>query len=265
MAKVEAVGGFFPLDDQGHIVNPTRRNHITAVWHPVLAAILETYHKHFDAKLKSLWIRGSLARGLVKPNWSDLDIFGLIEQAPSVRWATLEILPQEEKKLRRLLPIGFDRVPLEMMYSTFNSSVLAEMPKIGMMIKTQSLCWWGNDISHQLPSYQPGMAVMLNYRWLAEDWNTVRGKTTTSRTSYQSFIKTVVRTAFELVMQRLGKYTTDLYWCAEAFAQYYPKEGITLKKILNLYDQPLKEKYQLTALLEEITPWMISESKRQIS
>lgn len=265
MAKVEAVGGFFPLDDQGNIINPTGRNNITAVWHPILYAILETYQNHFHAQLKSLWIRGSLARGLVTPSWSDLDIFGLIEKDRPVRWAALEVPSRDEKKLRSLLPIGFERVPLEMMYSTFNSSVHEEMPRIGMMIKTQSLCWWGKDISHRLPNFRPGKAVMSNYRWLAADWNRVQGKDSVSPISYQSFIKTVVRTAFELVMERLGKYTTDLYWCTEAFAQYYPKEGITLKKILNLYDQPLKEKYQLTALLEEITPWMISESKRQIS
>lgn len=265
MAKVEAVGGFFPLDVQGNIINPTECDLIPTAWLPVLSAILEIYKNHFDTQLQSFWIRGSLARGLVKPGWSDVDVFGLIQSDPPVRWTRLEISLVEEKKLRKLLPAGFEQVPLEMMYSTFCSSVLDQMPKVGMIVKTQSLCWWGKNISDSLPPYQVGTMMMLNYRWLAEDWDVLQKTRDTKRTTYQSFIKTLVRTAFELVMNRLGKYTPDLYWCAEAFAQYYPKEGITLKKILNLYDQPLKEKYQLTALLEEITPWMISESNRQIS
>ncbi|MBX2875111.1 MAG: hypothetical protein KTR30_23510 [Saprospiraceae bacterium] len=265
MAKVEAIGGFFPLDAQGNIINPTGRNLIPPAWYSALSACLQFYQDYFGNALQSMWIRGSLARGQAKEAWSDLDLFGLIESEVQVRWSSFSLSLSKEKKLRRLLPLGFEQVPLEMMYSTFNSSVLREMPKIGMLVKTQSLCWWGEDIRDRLPNYQPGPAMMLNYRWLESDWESLQASKIPCRISYQSFIKTLVRTAFELVMNRLGKYTTDLYWCAEAFTQYYPQKGITLKKILNLYVQPLKEKYQLTALLEEITPWMISESKRQIS
>lgn len=265
MAKVEAVGGFFPLDAQGNIINPTRRNLIPSSWHAPLSAVLQTYQDHFGKNLQSLWIRGSLARGLTQKAWSDLDVFGLTKSDTTRRWATLHIGKSEEKKLRGLLPIGFERVPLEMMYSTFNLSVIDQMPKIGMLIKTQSLCWWGKDLSPNLPDYRPGKMMMLHYRWLAADWGGLQEAKRPKQTDYQSFIKTLIRSGFELVMERLGKYTPDLYWCVQAFSQYYPQKALTLKKILNLYVQPLKEKYQLTTLLEEITPWMISESKRQIS
>lgn len=264
MAKVEAIGGFFPLDAQGNILNPTSRDLIPIPWHAALSAILATYQDHFGKNLQSLWVRGSLARGLANADWSDLDVFGLIQATDSVRWASISLSLRKEKKLRELLPIGFRQVPLEMMYSTFNLNEIGQMPKIGMLIKTQSLCWWGNDISPRLPNYRPGTSMMLHHRWLAADWEELAGARACGESTYQSFIKTLIRTAFELVMERSGKYTPDLYWCVEAFAQYYPKKAITLKKILNLYVQPLKEKYQLTALLEEITPWIISESKRQI-
>lgn len=265
MAKVEAIGGFFPLDAQGNIINPTSRDLIPSSWHATLSAILQIYQEHFGDKLRSLWIRGSLARGLVQAAWSDLDVFGLIQSNTPKRWTALSPKFEEEKKLRRLLPIGFKQVSLEMMYSTFNLSVVKEMPRVGMLVKTQSLCWWGEDLRPGLPKYRPGKMMMLNYRWLAEDWENLQSVEKVSQSDYQSFMKTLIRTAFELVMERLGKYTPDLYWCVEAFSQYYPEKVLTLKKILNLYVQPLKEKYQLTALLEEITPWMISESKRQIS
>ncbi len=265
MAKVEAVGGFFPLDAQGNIINPTGCHLIPAAWHPLLSAIVAVYQKHYGIALQSLWIRGSLARGLMSANWSDVDVFGLIQQGREVRWSNLPLSPIEEKELRKLLPAGYEQVPLEMMYSTFCSSLLNQMPKIAMILKTQSVCWWGDDISSRLPNYRPGTAMMLNHRWLAVDWDALQRNTGACQTTYQSFIKTLLRTAFELVINRLGKYTPDLYWCVEAFMQYYPKKGATLKKILNLYVQPLKEKYQLTALLEEITPWMISESQRQIT
>ena len=265
MAKVEAIGGFFPLDIQGNIINPTRRELIPISWHATLLAILQIYQAHFGGNLQSLWIRGSLARGLARVAWSDLDVFGLIKADTPIRWSSLPLSDEEEKKLRELLPIGFQQVPLEMMYSTFNLSVVDQMPRIGMLLKTQSLCWWGEDLNPDLPKYRPGKAMMLHHRWLAEDWEGFQSSKELHQADYQGFIKTLIRTAFELVMERLGKYTPDLYWCVQAFTQYYPVKALTLKKILNLYVQPLKEKYQLTALLEEITPWMISESKRQIS
>ena len=56
-----------------------------------------------------------------------------------------------------------------------------------------------------------------------------------------------------------------MFWAVESFAQYYPQKPVQMKKILNLYVQPLDKKQQLTTLLEEVTPWILSESKRLTS
>ena len=212
-----------------------------------------------------MWIRGSLPRGCMRVGWSDIDLFALVQGETAVRWEALILPANQEKQIRKLLPVGYQEVQWEMMYSTFTEYDVAAMPQIAMIIQTQSLCWWGTDISPYLPRYQAGREMSLNHRWLAMDWQAFQAGSYSSTAEVRSFLKTLIRTAFELVMGRVGKYTPDLYWCVKSFSQYYPAKGSTLKKILNLYDQPLKEKYQLTALLEEITPWILSESKQQIS
>lgn len=265
MIEVEAIGGFFPLDAQGYVINPTDELLIPVSWRPVLHTFYAIYQQHFGLGLRSMWVRGSLARGAMQAGWSDVDVFALVNQDTAVRWKRLILTTEEQKQLSKLLPPGFEQVQWEMMYSTFNVYEMAAMPKMAMLIQTQSLCWWGEDIRDQLPRYRPGKAMALNYRWLAADWELYQREVYTTKEDRQGFLKTLIRTAFELVMARAGKYTPDLYWCVDSFAQYYPKRGMTLKKILNLYGQPLKEEYQLTALLEEITPWILSESKRQLS
>lgn len=265
MAKVEAIGGFFPMDEQGNIINPADRRLVSDVWHPVLNAFLQIYQTHFGTALKSMWIRGSLARGQVKADWSDIDVFALIDSDDSCRWEAMTLSRDQENYARQLLPEGFKSVQWEMMYSNFNEYKVNEMPRIAMLIKTQSLCWWGQDLESKLPLYQPGPDLLLNHRWLSADWTALQGKEDGTIHDYQGFLKTLIRTAFELVMAKVGRYTPDLYWCVQSFAQYYPQRGATLKKILNLYDQPLNGKHRLTTLLEEITPWIISESKRQFS
>lgn len=83
--------------------------------------------------------------------------------------------------------------------------------------------------------------------------------------TFRSYLKTLIRTAFELVMEGREKFTPDLFLAVESFAQYYPQKSVQMKKILNLYIQPLDKKQQLTTLLEEITPWILSESKHLAS
>lgn len=265
MVEVEAIGGFFPLDAQGYVINPTDEHLIPTSWHPLLHQFLHVYQYHFGKNLNSMWVRGSLARGYLRATWSDVDVFALVSQQRPQRWKELIPPAEQQKQLKKLLPPGFEQVQWEMMYSSFDKYEVAVMPKLAMLIQTQSLCWWGEDIRAELPQYKPGKAMALHYRWLSTDWEEFQGTTHHNSATIQSFLKSLIRTAFELVMLRLGKFTPDLYWCVDGFSQYYPEKGLTMKKILNLYDQPLKEKYQLSLLLEEITPWILGESKRQLS
>ena len=99
----------------------------------------------------------------------------------------------------------------------------------------------------------------------ASDWSFLQQMKTPNVWAYRTYIKTLIRTAFELVMEDFRKFTPDLFWAVESFAQYYPQKSAQMKKILNLYVHPLDKKQQLTTLLEEITPWILSESKRLTS
>lgn len=265
MKDGEQKGGFFPMDDQGYVVNPTSIDLIPTYWHPLLNALRDYYQEQFEQDFRSMWIRGSLARGLFWDGWSDLDTFALISSHRHLRWEPCKPAEQVMQKWAALFPQGYAICPIEMMCSSFDKDFQVEMPRISMLIKTQSVCWWGNDLSADLAPVKPGPAMFLSHRWLASDWSSLQQMKTPNVMAYRTYIKTLIRTAFELVMEDLGKFTPDLFWAVESFAQYYPQKSAQMKKILNLYIQPLDKKQQLTTLLEEITPWILSESKRLTS
>ncbi len=258
-------GGFFPMDDLGYIINPTSIDLIPTYWHPLLNALKDYYQEQFGNDFRSMWIRGSLARGLFRKGLSDLDTFALVTGASRLRWEICRPTRKEVQNWKTLFPAGYPICPVELMYSTFDKDTQVEMPKISMLIKTQSTCWWGDDISADLAPVKPGPGMFLSHKWLASDWASLQQMKSPNVMAYRTYIKTLIRTAFELVMEELGKFTPDLFWAVESFAQYYPQKSAQMKKILNLYIQPLDKKQQLTTLLEEITPWILSESKRLTS
>jgi len=258
-------GGFFPMDDQGYIINPTNLAFIPTHWQPLLNALKDYYQEQFGPHFRSMWIRGSLARGLFWDGLSDLDTFALISGDPHLRWEPCRPAKLVVQKWTALFPQGYTICPIEMMYSSFDKDDQVEMPRISMLIKTQSVCWWGDDVSADLAPIKPGPGMCLHYRWLASDWLFLQQMKTPDARTYRTYIKALIRTAFELIMEDLGKFTPDLFWAVESFAQYYPQKSAQMKKILNLYVHPLDKKQQLTTLLEEITPWILSESKRLTS
>lgn len=265
MKRTNWLGGFFPMTESGYVINPTSLGLISSDWKPLLNVLKEYCLQQFGNSFRSMWVRGSLARGLFQDGLSDIDVLALVHTTPAVRWKDCRPASTVLREWRALFPKGYTACPIEVMFSSFDETLQVEMPRINMLIKTQSVCWWGEDISPYLAPIKPGYAMCIHYRWLAADWKSLQQMDEPDTLAFRTYIKTLIRTAFELVMERQGKFTPDLFWAVESFAQYYPQKSVQMKKILNLYVQPLDKKQQLTTLLEEITPWILSESKRLTS
>ena len=83
----------------------------------------------------------------------------------------------------------------------------------------------------------------------------------------QEIMKVLLRSGFEVVMEREGKYTNDLYCCYQAFAKYYPARQNTMRRVLFLYlNPPIYDAEFLPVildlgqmLLEEIQQYNLSE------
>lgn len=255
---IKPIGKFLPLDEAGFVINDTSLRHIPAHWRSVLDKIVATYEKELGKDLDSVYLRGSLARGLQIDGFSDIDTFALVYR-PNLRWeqapwqATLQLeLQNTHSNIREI----------EVMLNTYDKKLIENYPALAMQIKTQSLCLRGNDFARMLPRFQPNESMMQYHQWLEADLADFQVKRQINHHDCQQLMKGFLRTGFELVMIREGRFTADLYWCYRTFSKYYPHYEAEMYRVLHFYLNPSKEKDQIFPLIQSLGKWLVNEVKK---
>lgn len=256
MISIRPIGTFLPLDEAGFISNPCLEAPFGKPWDQAMEVIVAFLKNEYPDQLRSIWLRGSVAQGKGVPGQSDLDVFALTKK-PGMYWAEIEKLSSLQADLKPFLGSDF---PLECQLESFTGQPKELRSQIAMLIATQSVCLWGEDIRETLGKYKPSKAVMLEYRWVAQDveeWivKIVKG-TSWTEADFRSFMKTIIRAGFELVMERDGRYTRDLYPAYQVFSDYYPKREPDMRQALFWYLNPPPDEKELYAFLQDFGRWL---------
>ncbi|MEM9822254.1 MAG: hypothetical protein AAF985_14320 [Bacteroidota bacterium] len=257
MISIQETGRFFELDAAGYIVNDTSRDRILPEFLPLLAAIVQTYQKELGAQLHSIYLRGTLARGLFSAI-SDIDTFALVHQ-PGLRWKKTN-WPVEYRSSWPV--IGRFSGEIEMMLSSFQSNLRSNYPGLAVQIKTQSLCLFGDDVAAQIAPYRIERDLMLNSPWLAADLADYQANP--SLASGRQLMKTILRSGFELVMQRMQAYTPDLYLCYRSFTKFYPRQEKLMKQALHNYLNPTDIDQSISQITAELLPFLEREIRHHL-
>lgn len=77
MPEVIAHGRLLATDKDGHLTNDAGTDRIVAPWDEAVAAGVAIYQQAYGDKLRGLYVRGSVARGLAIEGFSDVDMFGV--------------------------------------------------------------------------------------------------------------------------------------------------------------------------------------------
>jgi len=208
--------------------------------------------------LDSIYLRGSTARGLHINEFSDIDTFALVYR-PNLRWKQA---PWQSTLQLELQNTHSNLGEIEVMLNTYDKKLLENYPALAMQIKTQSLCLRGNDFAKKLPRFQPNESMMQYHQWLEADLDDFKAKKQINHSDCQQLMKGFLRTGFELVMIREGRFTADLYWCYRTFSKYYPHYEAEMYRVLHFYLNPSKEKDQLIPLMDSIGKWLVSQVKK---
>ena len=261
-------GAFFPRTAEGYIVNPCDQRLIDEPYRPVIQALVEAYIREEGARLHSVYLRGSVPRGMVITP-GDIDTFALI-MTESDRWR----IPGWAAPCQQSLQTRFPQLVQTEMFVASYGPVKRSLPDapvpdgtktnpaLAMIIQTQSLCLYGEDLTPQIPPYQPGEQMMLYYRWLEDDIHayTNGGQ---SVAALQQLLKTIVRSGFELVMPKIKQYTPDLYLCYRSFSDYHPKKEPLMRNALQAYLNPESTpSIIIQQVIEELAWWLVRRFAR---
>jgi len=164
--------------------------------------------------------------------------------------------PDLEKELQAEFPFVKE---VEIMLTQYFDEFFEKNPRLAMILKTQSLCIFGNDLSVKIPPFSPNKKMILNLTWLEDDVNDFLKKEKITKRDCQEITKILIRSGFELVIEKERKFTTDLYLCYQVFSKYFPKKENEMREMLHLYLNPTEDDFYLKKKINDFGEWMIGE------
>lgn len=231
MIQPRRIGRFLSVDEFGYVEPDVAIDRIGAVWKPLVAFVSDALMNR--PGVRSVYLRGSIPRGLAIENVSDADFFYLSETN----------FETDDAALERAVESGFPFVKgLEL--SRLDRNTLERIrrpqrrPYFHMLLKTQCLFLAGDDITADIAPFQLGAELVSHVFSLQGEFSRLPNlleegrKTGVEWAMQQWFSRRIVRSGFEVTLDRNDRFTRDLYLCYEQFAQFYPDRSEQMFRVL---------------------------------
>ncbi|MCW6038552.1 hypothetical protein K4A83_20065 [Spirulina subsalsa FACHB-351] len=247
-------GRFWLLTEEGYLINDCQRSLIQDPWLPLVEEWMEGCVVGLGDRLHSLYLRGSIPRGLAVQGLSDLD--GIVLTHQPLDDLTTQILFTLAQKLSRrylfcpkveILPLTLDDLRGDW----------------AVLLATQGLNLWGQDVIPHLPPVKVSPALVHYLPTLEQDLQRVTTELRHSPTCTLSRCRWIcprlVRAGFELVMESEGQFTRDLGLSAVRFGVYYPQQARGMNLALKLALEPTGDRGGLLVFLQQFGGWLVRE------
>ena len=123
-------------------------------------------------------------------------------------------------------------------------------------------------MADSIPPLKPGKDIAQHVKSIEREINNINKWLHSEHTDEEIrqkctwIMKRLLRSGFELVMERSQKYTRDLYPCYEGFSEYYPDKKGEMYLVLELAINPTTEKTEIINILNGIGNWIVEEIKQ---
>ncbi|MDC3413118.1 nucleotidyltransferase [Aquibacillus sp. 3ASR75-11] len=265
MTKIKNIGRFCPTDDNGYIRNDSSLKKVKPDFLKVIDEVIEIYQAHLGSNLISIYIRGSIPRGLGINGVSDLDTMAITNKKTNdidLKWVD-KVEQELNQKFNCVNGVEFSFYHIEDILETTTFSI------IPFMIKTHSVCVFGEDLTVHLPNYKADQT--LGNEHLVNLKNQIEQAKKDLDGNHDSedildccswIMKIIVRAGLALVIVEENQYTRDLFPAYKLFAEYYPVKEPEMKQILQYAIDPVENSNEIINVLDKFGIWMINESEK---
>lgn len=263
MHEIRPMGGYLEVDQDGYIVKQASIEKIPGKWKPLIEEAVSAYKNQYKDSLLSVYVRGSVAKGEAIDGISDLDTIAVTTTLPAVGTSWGEAFSVEMVKKYPFVE------KVEILAQTLGQA-LDPNRGVHIMLKTQAVCVYGKDLSDGIPKLRPGKEACQHVWSIQSELQATMDFFEDERADGPGearkkvawILKRIVRTGFELVMEREQKYTRDLYPCYESFSKYYPEKQALMRETLYLALNPMDKPEKIKGLLKSWMEWMPREIER---
>lgn len=250
--QIQKIGKFHIIDQKGYIKNAAIVPIAQHEYRTVVQDMLEELVLALPENLHSVYIRGSVAKGIAIPHVSDIDLVILLHH---------EVLDSNlddfiENKIVDKFPFVKG---VELLIITINE---CKETRVQFLLKTQCGCIYGNDISNQLPEFKLDKVAYAHSDSFYDSMLRIRKKMVEKsdpdeiKKSCRWIMKRIIRTGYETVMLRDHSFTRDLYLNYEVFCKFHPTKAEDMKQALELAINPTDDKSMILNVMDRLVDYI---------
>ncbi len=211
------------------------------------ADAVQVYVDQIGADLDSIYVTGSVARGMARPGESDLNMIAVTGELVDPDLVRQQWIDNAERELAARHP-ALRAVELDLWPYFYVFDDPAYFSIGAFILKTHSRCLWGSDLALSLPDYRVTPAIANDDLLrltddIADALEDIRADASAENAAYwcRRVARAVVYSGFGLVQMAEGQHTRDLDLCADCFARHDPQHAEAMQQSLALAQQPLQD------------------------
>lgn len=264
MTEIKEIGSLCSVDDKGYIINQSDPKKINNKFREVIQRINESCLSVLPKEIHSIYIRGSVPRGLDIEGVSDVDVIIVTYSNPQD--IDLDWVEETEQFIDEKFPfingveLGF--CPL----SEVEESKYCSM--IPFILKTYGICVYGENLISKLPDYKPDSSLanehLIHLTSLIDKAKhdlTGNDDIEDIKDCCSWIMRIIVRAGLALVIVQERSYTRDLYPAFKLFSRNYPGKEQEMSTALWYAINPLLNSEEVLKFLNHFGNWMEEEAE----
>lgn len=259
--EIYKIGGVQLLDKNGFVINNFSLDNIQSKYLCVVEDILKSHLLNFKDVIDSIYLRGSVLKGVAIENVSDVDTITI-----SKRELTIEEKEIKNKIARYLLKKYPYLNGVELLF--IEKKKILESKKLQFLLKTQSKCIYGVDLCPDLPNFGLNKSSYAHSKHLSKSITKTIKKFKESKNCEDKKIicswimKRLVRVGFEIVMKKEKFFTRDLFFCYKSFIKYHPSKQQEMYRAVELAIYPICDEIEILKLISNLGTYLSYEIEK---
>ncbi|WJV17919.1 nucleotidyltransferase domain-containing protein [Rossellomorea marisflavi] len=262
MIELQSIGSVCRVDKNGVFLNDSSLERVHPTFRPVVEELTERIADGFGDRIHSVYLRGSLPRGLGVEGISDIDLLVVTHQ------------PLTDKTKSRLQALDTDLHPLingvEFAVCTLNE--LLEPRRfhlISFMIKVYGVHLYGENLQPVLPDFRPDAELARDHIASISDQIVLAVSDLKGNEDPDDvmdcctwIMKLIIRCGMAFVIEEERTYTRDLYPAYQLFSSHYPEKEMKMRQAVEYAINPVRDPGEVIRFLNGFGDWMVKEAER---
>jgi len=262
------MGRYWTTDDEGFLLNDCHTTRLRGEWAAAADDVVGAYRRLLGEDLHSVYLSGSVPRGLATTGASDLDAIAVLHPGADPALSTAEAEARLTARHQVTTHVSMEIWPHHWLDAGSRAEAVAEFWIFPFILNVHAACLEGPDLGREFGPYhlRPEIArddLMQTSSDIVEARAELLRAEAPAEVVYwcRRIMKNLIRSGFGLVMMDVGAYTRDLDLCVAAFSKFHPDRALEMEHTHALARCPAPHADGVVEWLDAFGSWMTERAE----